>query len=99
MSEGRDLVWDAAWSVAERLNRRSSAVGLEVSACRRRSWRRLQVVEGLWCGDNWTDVFEPFRVRRMFTSRWRDLQSVPSAASNIGTFLRERPDLASLRQR
>ena len=90
---GRDLIWDALYTVAKRLNRSGRAGELEVRALRRRSWRRWEVVEGLWVGDNWPDVFEPVRCRRILGHRWQDLQPVQQAASKIGTFLRERPDL------
>lgn len=53
----------------------------------------LSVTEGLEVADNWTEVFEPVRKRRRFTSRWTTLQPVQEAAAQIGTFLRERPDL------
>jgi hypothetical protein len=52
------------------------------------------VIEGLWVGDNWTDVFEPIRKHRPFSRVWTEVQSVHGAASNIGQFVRERPDLA-----
>lgn len=89
----RDLTWDAIVTVAERLNARAVAQGLAVASARRRSWRQVEVVEGLHCGDRWTDVFEPVRSRRMLGARWQEIQPVPEAASKIGTFMRERPDL------
>lgn len=90
----RDLVWAALFDVADRLNRRVSGSTLEVRAARRRSFLRWTVVEGLEVTDNWTDVFEPVRTRRLLQSEWTEVQPVQQAASKVGAFLRERPDLA-----
>ncbi len=53
----------------------------------------LTVTEGLYFGNLWTDGFEPVRVRRFFTRRWREIQPVAEAASKVGEFIRQRPDL------
>jgi hypothetical protein len=87
------LTWDAICTVAERVNDRYSASGLHVIATRRRSLWRWVVVEGLSIWDEYTDVFEPVRSRRPFTVAWIEIQSVASAASHVGAFLRDRPDL------
>lgn len=80
-------------TVAERLTRRyCQGETLSVEAVRRRLIFR--VIEGLQVADNWTDVFEPVRSRRWFSSRWREVQSVQDAAAQVGAFLRERPELA-----
>jgi hypothetical protein len=89
----RDLAWDAISTVAERLNARTEGTTLEVRAKRRRIGRR--VVEGIEVVDRWTNVWEPVRERPAWArNRWREVQPVQTAASKIGTFLRERPDLA-----
>ncbi len=90
----RDLIWAALYDVADRLNRRTSGSTLEVRAARRRSLLRWTVVEGLEVIDNWTDVFEPVRSRRLLGTAWTEIQPVQQAASKVGAFLRERPDLA-----
>jgi hypothetical protein len=87
----RDLTWDAVVEVAVRLNQRTS--DLEVKAARQWSLWKWEVVEGLEVRDDWTEVFEPVRRRRPF-GRWQELQPVPRAASNVGSFLRKQPDLA-----
>ena len=83
------------FEVAERMSARYCADDtLKVSAARRNGL--LSVTEGIEVADNWTDVFEPVRKRRRFTTRWTPIQSVQEAASQIGQFLRERPDLRAL---
>lgn len=89
----RDLPWAAIREAAARLNERATGTTLEVKAARRRSLRRWRVVEGLAVVDNWTDVFEPVRERRPFMSSWREVQPLEEAASKVGWFLRERPDI------
>ena len=59
---------------------------------RRRSLRSWSVTEGLLVSDKWTDVFDPVRKRRIFSSHWAGVEPVQEAASRLGTFLRERPD-------
>lgn len=87
-------MWDAMCEVAARLDQRAQDQNLTVVAKRR--WSLLFITEGLWVGDNWTDVFEPVRRRPHFVfGLWRELQTVHEASSAIGTFLRERPDLRS----
>jgi hypothetical protein len=82
------------YNVAERLRSQyCEGTTLTVQAVRQR--KPLSLVEGLWVGDNWTDVFEPVRKRRPFSHVWTEVQSVQGAASNIGQFVRERPDLAN----
>lgn len=88
----RDLVWAAIYEVADRLNRRVGDSTLEVRATRRRSLLQWTVTEGIEVTDYWTDVFEPVRRRRLVSSKWQDMQPVQQAASNVGSFLRERPD-------
>ena len=85
-------MYDALYEVAGRLTQSERAGDLTVEARRRR--HGLVVTEGLWTGDKWTDVFEPVRRRGIFKRSWHELQSVPEAASKIGRFLDERPDLA-----
>jgi hypothetical protein len=90
----RDQTWVAMVTVAERMTATSCAgTSLAVAAVRRRNL--LSVIEGLHVGDNWTDVYEPVRKRRYFSGAWTELQPVNVAASSIGAFLRERPDLSS----
>lgn len=91
----RDLAWDAMVAVAERMERSYDLQGLRISASRRRSWRRWQVIEGLSASDLWTDVFEPVRYRRILGSSFCELQTVSAAAASVGEFLRRRPDLRS----
>lgn len=88
----RDLTWDALVEVAARLNERTS--DLEVQAARRRSLWRWEAIEGLEAVNYWTDVFEPVRRRRLLGERWHQLQPVTRAATEVGKFLRERPDLS-----
>ncbi len=89
----RDLTWAAIYEVAERLNRRVGDSTLEVRPVRRRSFLRWTVTEGIAVIDNWTDVFEPVRRRRIMRREWEGVQPLQEAASKIGTFLRDRPDL------
>jgi len=90
---GRDQTWAAIWNVADRMNRRYPDSSLSVRP--RRRWRllRWEVVDQLEAGDNWTFVVEPVRKRRPFGGPWKDIQPVAEAASKIGKFIRERPDL------
>jgi hypothetical protein len=90
----RDLAWAAICEVADRLNRRVSDSTLEVRAVRRRSSLQWTVTEGIEVVDNWTELFEPVRRRRLMPSTWEEIQPVQQAASNVGSFLRDRPDLA-----
>jgi hypothetical protein len=90
----RDLAWAAIYEVADRLNQSIGDSTLEVRASRRRSFLSWSVTEGIEVMDNWTDVFEPVRRRRLMSSKWQEIQLVEQAASNIGSFLRDRPDLA-----
>jgi hypothetical protein len=90
----RDLAWAAIYEVADRLNRGVSDSTLEVRAARRRSLLQWRVTEGIEVTDKWTDVFEPVRRRRLVSSKWQAIQPVQQAASNVGSFLRDRPDLA-----
>ncbi len=91
---GEDPIWDALERAADRLTHKAGKVGFAVVSRRRKSLFGWRVVEGLWLGDDWTDVFEPVRWRRLLGDEWLDLQSVREAASNIEGFLRERPDLS-----
>lgn len=88
------MAWAAIYEVADRLNRRASDSTLIVQAARRRSFLQWTVTEGIEVVDNWTDVFEPVRRRRLMSSKWQEIQPVQQAASNVGSFLRDRPDLA-----
>ncbi len=92
---GRDLVWDAMWTVAKRLSARATESAIEVQAVRRRSLRGWSVTEGLWFGNLWVEGFEPVRKRRLLGERWYEVQPVQDAAAKVGRFLRERPDLAA----
>jgi hypothetical protein len=89
----RDLPWAAIYKVADRLNQDVGDSTLDVRAARRRSFIRWTVTEGIEVMDNWTDVFEPVRRRRLMSDKWEEVQPVQQAASNIGSFLRDRPDL------
>jgi hypothetical protein len=90
MERGRDLVWDALVTTAERLNR-SAIDTVEVSAFRRGLFR---VTEGLNVGDLWVYVPpEPVRWRWRFSRHWHEAQPIQDAASKMGAFMRERPDL------
>ena len=92
MAVERDLVWDAVLTVAERMSEEYEDTGLVVRGARRRSFRTLSVTEGLLATDKWTDVFEPVRRRRIFSSQWTEVEPIQEAAARVGTFLRERPD-------
>ena len=89
----RDLTWDAMVTVAERLNREAGGLTSHVRASRQRSWLTLTVTEGLEVADNWTEAFEAVRKRRLPRGAWTEIQPVAQAASTVGRFLRERPDL------
>ena len=92
MNVERDQTWAAMYEVAKRMTAKyGDESGLTVHAVRRRTL--LRVVEGLWVGDNGTDVFEPVRTRRPFSHAWTELQPVKAAAARIGDFIRLRPDL------
>jgi hypothetical protein len=73
------------------VNHRHLDKSLEVRAVRRR--RLWDVQEGLEAVDNWTDMFEPLRVRRVGASRWRDVATLEQVASRVAQFLEERPDV------
>lgn len=89
---GRDLTWDAMCEFAERINASGRCAELEVRTARKHQWV-VTVVEGIWVGDRWTDVFEPVRRRTIFSDRWTELQPVELAAAKVGDFLNRRPDL------
>jgi hypothetical protein len=88
----RDLTWDAMCEFADRINASGRAAELTVQADRQRRWL-ITVVEGLWVGDLWTDVFEPVRARTILSDHWSEQQSFEEAAAKIGDFLLRRPDL------
>jgi site-specific recombinase XerC len=90
---GSDSAWSAIYEVADRLNQGVGDSTLEVRASRRRSFLAWSVTEGIEVMDNWTDVFEPVRRRRLMSSKWQEIQPVEQAAANIRSFLRDRPDL------
>ena len=90
---GRDLVWDAIYTAATKLTRQYPHDTLKIRAVRRRSHLRWVVIEGFAIEDTWTDVFEPVRKRPLLSGRWDEVQPVQLAASNVGRFMRERPDL------
>jgi len=77
---------------ADRVNASDRGADLKVQACRKREWL-ITVVDGLWVGNEWTDVFEPVRRRSIFGDQWIELQPVGVAAAKIGDFLKRRPDL------
>ena len=91
----RDMEWDAMWEIASRLGKSSESATLVVCAARRRSLRSWRVVEGIEVVDNWTAVWEPVRWRRLLGTEWHPMESVSTAASNIGWFLRNRPDISA----
>ena len=80
------------YTVAERMSGRAAARGLAVKATRRWRWHRLDITDGLWCGNRTSGSFEPVRRRAMFRARWTEVQPVQRAASRIGDLLRERAD-------
>ena len=57
---------------------------LTVRGARRRSLRKWRAVEGIEVFDNWTDVWEPVWWRPLLGSTWREIQSVQTAASQVG---------------
>lgn len=90
----RDQTWAAMVNLAEHMSTRyCEGDTVKVYAIRRRGL--LTVTEGLQAADNWTDVFEIVRRRRVFSSAWTELRPVKEAAANIRAFLRERPDQAT----
>src|SRR5947209_20500645 len=90
----RDQTWAAIWNVAARMNRRYTETALRVRPARHMSIRNWTVTEGLEAVDNWTEVFEPVRRRRLLRRwRWTEIQPVAEAASKVGRFIRDRPDL------
>jgi hypothetical protein len=93
MSRERDLTWDNMVRVADRMTRRYADSGLVTRARRQRSIVSWTTTDGLQTVDNWTNVFEPVRRRRFFGRVWSEVQPLQEAASKVGTFLRERPDL------
>jgi hypothetical protein len=94
MARGRDQQWAAIYTAAERLDvRYCEHDTLTVRAFRHR--HLTGVVEGLQVSDKWTDYLEPVRKQRVLSQTWRELQPVQDAASKIGEFFRERPDLAT----
>ena len=92
----RDAVW-AEMSAAAQLLSDQYCKGdtLKVTA-NRRATGLLTVSDGLAAQDNWTDVFEPVRKRRIYRNRWNDVQSIKLAAEHIQVFLQERPDQARI---
>jgi hypothetical protein len=89
----RDLTWVAIFTVAERMTERYDTA-LTIRAARRRSLLGWNVTDGLEVVDNWTRVFEPVRTRSLLGRTWNEVQPVQEAASKVGTFIRDRPDLA-----
>ena len=82
-------------TVAEHMNARYAESGLAVRALRKRSLPQWRVaIEGIGVGDKGTNVFEPVRWRRFLSGSWREVQTVASASAEIGSFIRERPDLS-----
>lgn len=65
-------------------------------AANRRSTGLLTVAEGLAAQDNWTDVFELMRKRRVYRTHWTEVQTLEQAAERMQVFLRERPDQAPI---
>ena len=89
---GPDAIWDKMSAAALRLSDQyCKGDTLEVIADRR-STGLLTVSEGLAVRDDWTDVFEPIRQRRILRERWNDVQTLEQATESIEIFLRERPD-------
>jgi hypothetical protein len=84
--------WDALVEAASALADAAANQGMRLRASRR--WRVLELsyVEGLELTDRWTDIFEPVRRRRLWGTRWENVQSVDQAAALIAGFLRDRPD-------
>lgn len=89
-----DQAWAAISEAANRLNQGLGDSTLEVRASRRRSLIMWSVTEGIEVIDNWTDVFEPVRRRRLLSSKWEEVQPVEQSAASVASFLRDRPDLA-----
>lgn len=89
----RDLTWDAIATACERMKDRADQEDLTVRPSTHRSWLRWEAVEGFEVINNWTEVFEPVRKRRLFAAGWTEIQPVQDAAANVARFLSERPDL------
>ncbi len=54
----------------------------------------FRVTEGLDAGDKWVyGLAEPVRWRWRFSNNWHEVQGVQDAASKVGAFMRNRPDL------
>jgi hypothetical protein len=90
---GRDLDRAAIWTTAEKLGKRYRPNSLTVRGKTRFSFFKWTRTEGIQVVDNWTQIFEPVRTRALFGGRWREVQSLQEAASKVGWFLRERPDV------
>lgn len=90
---------DAAWAkmsaTAELLSDQYCKGDTLKVRANRRSTGLLTVAEGLAAQDNWTDVFELIRKRRVYRTHWTDVQTLEQAAEHLQVFLRERPDQAS----
>jgi hypothetical protein len=92
----RDAVWAEMSAAAQLLSDQyCKGDSLRVTA-NRRATGLLTVSEGLAVQDNWTDVFEPVRKRRIYRNLWNDVQTLEQAARHIEVFLRERPDQAPI---
>jgi hypothetical protein len=88
----RDAVWAEISAAAQLLSEQyCKGDTLRVTA-NRRATGLLSVAEGLSAQDNWTDVFEPVRRRRIYRNRWNSVQKLEQAAEHIQVFLRARPD-------
>ncbi len=91
---------DAAWArmsaTAELLSDQYCKGDSLKVAANRRSTGLLTVAEGLAAQDNWTDVFELMRKRRVYRTHWTEVQTLEQAAERMQVFLRERPDQAPI---
>lgn len=68
----RDLVWDAIFTAAGRLGQHYPHDTLQIRAGRKRSLLEWIVPEGFAVEDNWTDLFEVVRKRRLSSSTWNE---------------------------
>ena len=70
-------------AVAQQLsNQYCKSDTLEVTALHRATGL-ITLSEGLAVCDNWTDVFEVVRWRRLFSKRWNHVQTVEQAAERV----------------
>ena len=87
----RDPHWVAIEAAAVGLQAATAGTTLAVRAGRHRSLLRWCVVEQLEVFDEWTNVSEPIRSRRLLRSRWKWAQPTEQAVAAVSDFLRRHP--------